>query len=88
MGLILTKSSTTATTDAVNHIRSASVFFAVLLSSCVAGDPQYIQDIQTEYQIEKRDCELTGGQLQIPRGRVHNAPPTVWEMKGAWCKYE
>lgn len=48
----------------------------------------YSDKIEREFWILVDDCQKTGGSLHVPRRRVQNALPTVWEMKKAVCYYD
>lgn len=66
----------------------------LILAGCSITDVEmeermyYSDKIEREFWIFVNDCTMTGGQLHVPRKRVQNAPPTVWEMKKAVCYYD
>lgn len=64
------------------------------LSGCAITDEErykrlsYTAAIEKEYLSFKSYCRDTDGYLHVPRRRVQNARPTLWEMQDAVCYYD
>lgn len=68
------------------------------LTGCAITDVEQQERLEYSNKIERdfwtfmNDCQVTGGHLYVDspviERRVHNAPITVWEMKGIVCEYD
>ena len=57
-----------------------------LLAGCAQSVD--LQRLRQDYQKFEADCYFEGGVIYRPKQRrVHNAPPTPWEMHDAVCHY-
>ncbi len=74
-------------------MRTQLIILALLLSGCAITEEEryerllYVSEIETAFKIFVSDCDIIDGHLYVPRTRVSNAPPTVWEKTGAQCWY-
>ncbi len=70
------------------------LIFIIGLSGCAITDEErhkglsYMAEIKKDFLVFVSDCRVTDGYLYVPRRRVHNAPPTPWEMQDAVCYYD
>jgi len=67
-------------------MRIMSLIGILLISAGCTGSTS-MAEIETAFTVLASDCAFTQGILYVPRKRVANAPPTVWEKKGAICWY-
>ena len=69
-------------------IGSLLAWLFIMLSGCAAATPtdlEHQQDIRDQYEWVKADCDWRDGVLNVPRHRVQNALPNIWEFPDAWC---
>ncbi len=69
------------------------IVFVLLFSGCAITEEErydrlvYLNEIETAFEIFVSDCNIIDGHLYVPRSRISNAPPTVWEKTRAQCWY-
>ncbi len=74
-------------------MRAQLIILALLLSGCAITEEErherllYVSEIETAFEFFVSDSDIIDGHLYVPRTRVSNAPPTVWEKTRAQCWY-